>query len=151
MVEEHPSGKLDPAVYASAVAVHCSEAHYQPHYQEFLKRGLHLESYAVVAVPGGPHCLTLADTFPAFSWAAWRWMEFLVEQTKAERIVLIAHDDCRWYLDPRFGFDSKGIRERQAADLQLLRRRIEEHFGSKRVDLYFAQLEGGKARFEVVT
>lgn len=148
MVEAHS----DTGAAAGAVVVHCSEAHFQPHYQEFLKRGLHLESYAVVAVPGGPQCLTLADTFPRFAWAGWRWMEFLMEQSKAERIVLIAHDNCRWYYDPRFGFDPKGIRERQAADLQLLRRRIEEHFGKKRVDLYFAQqLDGGKARFEVVT
>ncbi|HXE75374.1 MAG TPA: hypothetical protein VNN18_07045 [Candidatus Xenobia bacterium] len=148
MVEAHPSSST-PAV--GAVVIHCSEAAFQPYYQEFLKRGLHLESYAVFAVPGGPHCLTLADTFPRFSWAGWRWMEFLMQQTKAERIVLIAHDDCRWYHDPRFGFDPKGIPARQAADLQLLRRRMAEHFGEKRVDLYFAQLEGGRARFEVVT
>ena len=149
MVAAHPSGNAAPAV--GAVVIHCSEAAFQPYYQEFLKRGLHLDNYALFAVPGGPHCLTLADTFPRFSWAGWRWMEFLMQQSKAERIVLIAHDDCRWYHDPRFGFDPKGIRARQAADLQLLRRRMEEHFGQKRVDLYFAQFEGGKTRFEVVT
>lgn len=146
----YQEGKLDPRVHADTVAVLCSEAHYQRHFQEFLRRGLRTEHCALMAVPGGAHCLTLADSFPRFAWAGWRWLEFLIDQTGAERVVLVAHEDCRWYLDRRFGLTSKQVRDRQSADLQRVRASIKERIPGKRVELYFGRLEGDRATFEVV-
>jgi hypothetical protein len=147
----HEEGKLDPRVHADTVVVMCSEAHYQKHLQEFIRRGLRTEHCAVMAVPGGAHCLTLADSFPRFAWAGWRWLEFLLDQTRAERVALVAHEDCRWYMDRRFGLTPKQVRERQMADLQRVRASVKERIPGKRVELYFARAEGDRATFEVVT
>jgi hypothetical protein len=104
-----------------------------------------------MAIPGGAHCLTLGDSFPRFAWAGWRWLEFLIDQTRAERLALVAHEDCRWYSDPRFGLTPKQVRDRQAADLHRVRASLKERFPNKRVELYFARAEGDRATFEVVT
>ena len=132
------------------VVVHCSDPRYQPHFQDFLRKGLGLERYALIAVPGGPQFLTLSDYLPKFSWVGWRWAKFIMDLTKPERVILIAPDDCRWYLDMRFWAHGQGLRDRQAADLQQVRAELAQRFRESRVELYYARLEKGTAAFELL-
>jgi len=129
------------------LAVHCSDPRYQPHFQEFLRQGLGVEHYALIAVPGGAQFLTLMDYLPKFAWAGWRWLKFMADVVAVQRIILIAHDDCRWYQDMRFGLHSANLGERQAADLVRVRAACQERFRNARVDLYYARLEGQRVVF----
>lgn len=129
------------------VVVHCSDPRYQPHFQDFLRNGLGLDHYALVAVPGGPQTLTLVDFLPKFAWSGWRWLKFLVNLTAPERLVLITHDDCRWYLDNRFAAPGSA-RARQVNDLQRVRGSFRERFGAVVCEMYYARLEGAEATFE---
>ena|SRR3989442_132213 len=133
---------------SGVMVVHCSDPRYQPHFQDFLRSGLHLERYGLIAVPGGPQLLTLSEYLPKFSWAGWRWIKFMTGLMQPERIILIAHDDCRWYLDQRFWGQPAGLRERQIKDLQRVRGEIRERFPNSRVELFYARLEDGRAGFE---
>src|SRR5512135_2440107 len=107
-----------PSPDTDVIVVHCSDSRYQPHFQDFLKRGLGLESYALVAVPGGPQFLTLAEYLPKFSWVGWRWIKFLTELTRPRRVILIGHDDCSWYKDGRFFHQHHAVGDQQLADLR---------------------------------
>ena len=136
---------------AGVVVIHCSDPRYQPHFQDFLRKNLDITNYGLIAVPGGAQLLTLMDYLPKFSWAGWRWVKFMVDLTKPRRIILIGHDDCRWYLDLRFGHDPARLREKVTADLQRARAGIRERFGGASVDLYWARLEAdGSASFEPI-
>ncbi len=129
------------------LVIHCSDPRYQPHFQEFLETGLGLAHYALIAVPGGPHCLTLSDYLPKFAWAGWRWVKVMERVAQPERIILIAHDDCRWYVSMGFVSAPASLRERQIADLKTARTALAERYGAK-VDLYYARLEADHAVFE---
>jgi len=132
------------------IVIHCSDPRYQGHFQEFLRGGLGLANYGLVAVPGGPQFLTLVDYLPKFSWAGWRWVKFLADFTKARRAVLIAHDDCRWYVDGGFWQRRGNLRERQVRDLEEVRAQIAQRFPGIVVDLYYARLDGDHAVFEAL-
>ena len=143
------------AVVASAsddavLVVHCSDPRYQPHFQSFLRQGLGIPRYALLAIPGGVQTLTLVDYLPKFAWSGWRWMKFLTNLTSPRRVILITHDDCRWYLDNRFA-DAANVRGRQVEDLRRVGRAFRERFGDVDVELYYAALEDGRARFETVS
>jgi hypothetical protein len=142
------SGPVHASTQADVIAVHCSDPRYQPHFQQFLNTALGLGRYGLVAVPGGPQFLTLTDYLPKFSWAGWRWLKFLVDLANPSRIVLIAHDDCRWY----HGFMRHGEAPalRQIDDLRRVRTMMQERFGQAAVEMYFARLEGDEAVFEEV-
>ena len=132
------------------VVVHCSDPRYQPHFQDFLRGGLKLDRYALVAVPGGPQCFMPAQDQPALPSAGWRWMSFLVNLTSPSRVVLIAHDDCRWYIDNRFA-SAEDARERQLQDLRRAQEEIAGRFGAIAIDLYYATLTDEAAHFEKIT
>jgi hypothetical protein len=146
----HRTGAVDASAESDVIVVHCSDARYQPHFQEFLKQGLALERYSLVAVPGGPQFLTLAEYLPKFSWVGWRWMKFLVDLSRPRRVVLVGHDDCRWYRDSRFFHAERTVGERQLADLRQVRAAFAERFPAIAIEAYFARLDANEAVFEAV-
>jgi hypothetical protein len=144
------TGPVHLSPESDVIVVHCSDPRYQPHFRDFLKRGLGLDSYALMAVPGGPQFLTLAEYLPKFSWVGWRWMKFLVDLSKPRRVILIGHDDCRWYLDARFLHAHAGTGDRQIADLRGVRAQFADRFPSVTVETFFARLDGEEAAFDRV-
>jgi hypothetical protein len=140
--------RRDPVEQEAVVVFHCSDPRYQAHFADFLRLKLGLDRYALVAVPGGPQCLVPADYLPKFAWAGWRWMKFLGRLMRPERLILIAHDDCRWYIENGFAPDPAAARDRQVQDLHRVRAEIVERFAGARVDLFYATLETTGARFE---
>lgn len=134
---------------ADTLVLHCSDPRFQGHFQEFLRERLGADRYGLVAVPGGPQFLTLVDYLPKFSWAGWRWLKFLVDLAQPARVILIAHEDCRWYIEGRF-VQRGSVRERQIHDLEHVRRAISERFPGLAVETYFARLDNGAGVFEAV-
>ncbi len=136
---------------AGALVVHCSDPRYQPHFQDFVRRGLGIDHYALLAVPGGAHFLTLTEYLPKFSWAGWHWLKFFEQVAHPNRIVLIAHDDCRWYHDARFAPLYPGrMADHQRDDLHKVRTALLERFPHVTVDAWFGRLVGDCAEFEEV-
>ena len=125
-------------VEPEALVVYCSAARYQQHFEEFLVEGLKLTNYSLIAIPGGVQVLTLLDYLPKFSWAGWRWTKFLVGADRPPRVILIGHQDCRWY---QHLFPAGSSQERITADLKRAGQSLEERFPKVRVELYFARTD----------
>ena len=134
----HPSAQLR-SEHADALVVHCSDHRLQGVLQEFLNNGLKLSgNYDVLAIPGGPQCLTLVEYLPKFSWASGKWFRFLIEKHDLKRLILIAHQDCGWYHELPFHlFGSTDPRTRQEDDLRRARRTLVSQFPQVRVDLFY--------------
>ena len=131
---------------AGVIVVHCSDPRYQWHFHEFLRNGLGVREYGLVAVPGGPQLLMRLEFLPKFSWAGWRWLKFLVDLTKPERVILINHEDCRWYFSMERVNDPERVRSRQLADLRAIQQEFRERF-TARIEAYYARIEDGAATF----
>jgi hypothetical protein len=131
--------------------IHCADPRYQPHFQEFLRSHLDLEHYALIAVPGGAQWMTLVDYLPKFSWAGWRFVKFVRQVARTDRIILIAHAECRWYEDMRFGIAPSRLREQQIDDLRRVRRTLLERFAPLTVECYYAAFQAESVSFEVIS
>jgi len=150
MAELYRSKEFRKTAEGAAIVVHCSDPRFQPHFQDFLRAGLSLEHYALIAVPGGPQLLTLLDFLPKFAWAGWRWMKFMMDLTRAQRVILIVHDDCRWYMQRLFGHDSEKIHQRMVDDARRVRAGLLERFGDRSIEIYTARLRDNCASFDRV-
>lgn len=145
MPESYRTPAVRPATATAVVVVHCSDPRYQPHFQNFLHSSLGLERYALIAVPGGAQFLAVDDEPAGVAQHGWRWMKFLREVAQAQRIILIGHDDCRWYFDLGFSQDTGRVRARIMSDLGRVRTGLLQRFPQLRIDSYFAALEGDSA------
>ncbi len=133
-----------------AFVVHCSDPRYQAHFHDFLRQHLKLNAYGLVVVPGGAQLLRMAEVLPKFSWAGWRWVKFLMNLAEAPKVILIGHDDCRWYSEGPLRLWRGDPRERVIGDLRKVRQEIAERFPGVEVELYFARLDGQQAVFEAI-
>jgi hypothetical protein len=139
MPNYQPSSKVNRAD-TDVLVVHCSDHRFQAGLYEFLNLGLNLdENYDLLAIPGGPQCLTLVEYLPKFSWASWKWFRFLVEAHAPRRVILIAHQDCGWYKSlPFFLHTSSNPRHRQEEDLRRVRNALTKDFPGLNVELFYA-------------
>jgi hypothetical protein len=150
VTETYRSEEVRPSAEGAPVVIHCSDPRFQPHFQDFLSKHLSLDHYALIAVPGGAQLLKVLDFLPKFSWVGWRWIKFMVDLTQAERIILIVHDDCRWYLQDLFGHDRARVHERMIDDALRVRAGLLERFGDRAIEVYHARLAGTRAVFDRV-
>ena len=132
---KNPLTNVEP----EALVVYCSAARYQQHFEEFLVEGLKLENYSLIAIPGGVQVLTMAEYLPKFAWAGWRWTKFLVDADSPPRLILIAHESCRWY--KHLLGHGKPTAESITADLRKARQSLLERFPKVRTELYYARTD----------
>ena len=124
---------------ATTLVVCCSDHRFQTGIQEFLSQGLRIENYDLLAIPGGPQCLTLVEYLPKFSWAGWRWTRFLLEAHELKRLILVAHQDCGWYRDlPLHLHESAEPRKRQEQDLRRAKLAVTRELPHLNVETYYA-------------
>ncbi len=120
------------------LVIHCSDPRFQAGFHDFLRCRLGLERYGLIAVPGGPGVLAETALMPKFGWAGWRWLKFMEKLGTCERVILIAHEDCRWYAEALL---APG-RDRQLHDLREVRDALVEQVAPAKVELYYARLDG---------
>ena len=75
------------------------------------------------------------------------WFDFMANLMKAERVILIGHADCRWYVESRVEPDESCLKEHQSRDLNAVRAEIHRRFPRVDVELYFAELQGDVVSF----
>jgi len=128
------------------LAVHCSDYRFHAGYQEFLNKKLNLEgNYDLLAIPGGPQCLTLVEYLPKFSWSSLKWFRFLVDAHSVKRLILIQHQDCAWYRTvPLHLHSSPEPRLRQEEDLRRARAALAKERPQLGIELYYAGWDASK-------
>ena len=144
--------KRESDAATQAIAIHCSDHRFQTGFHEFLTEGLKLTSYALQAIPGGGHYVTLEHVMPKFFNVSLQSLSFLVKRTRSPRIILIGHDDCLFFKERvQFFFSEPGLNQKQIANLKRARNALLERFPGLSVELYFADfVEGGSIEYRII-
>jgi hypothetical protein len=127
------------------LVIHCGDYRFQGAFYEFLNHSLNLnENYDLMVIPGGPLSLTLFEYLPKFSWSTWKWFRFFVQKHGIRRVILIQHQDCRWYQTmPLHLHASPELRQRQEQDLGRITSTLKRDFPDLKVELYYAGWDAG--------
>src|SRR5216117_224243 len=122
-----------------ALVIHCSDHRFQRSFREFLAEGLKLPSYALIAMPGGGHFLSLEYVLPKYANVGMQSVRFHLKRARPRRIVLIGHDDCLFFKERiQFYYSEPDLHAKQAANLRKARAIVEERFPGLPVELFFA-------------
>jgi hypothetical protein len=126
-----------------ALAMYCSDGRWGDAFDEFCHTRLHIPRYDRFAVPGGPAALA-EDLRPA-----WEQLALLVKAHELQRIVLISHFGCAYYMH-RTGCDAHGCLERQIEDLEWAEELVRTRFPQVCVESFVAMRDGGRMTFHRV-
>ena len=133
-----------------AAAIYCSDGRYGEQMDEFLHDGLKLPRYDRLAMPGGPACFS--GSLHAF-WdgqSAERHLDFLCRVHNLERLVLIAHAGCAFYLD-WLKVRPEDLEKRQLEDLAKAVARTRHKQPKLAMSTHLARREGEKIWFDPVS
>ncbi len=132
-----------------AAAIYCSDGRVGEHFDDFLQNGLGLPRYDRVALPGGPACLAGHTEAHVQESGVVEELRFLVDAHELERVVLIAHQGCAFYL-ARLGLPEKHLLAQQTIDLLKATAFIRRITGIQHVESYLLRHDESQVRFERV-
>ena len=132
-----------------AVVIYCSDGRFGEQIDEFLQQKLQLPRYNRLAVPGGPACLAEHCSAYRHDEGVMEFLKFLISVHQIRRVVLIAHQNCAFYLD-YLKVHSIDILERQRDDLRRAVRRVQTIAPNAVVESYFARLEDDQVSFQTL-
>jgi hypothetical protein len=133
-----------------AAAIYCSDGRFGEQMDEFLHDGLKLPRYDRLALPGGPACFS--GSLHSF-WegqSAERQLDFLCRVHQLERLVLIQHAGCAFYLD-WLKVKPQDLENRQLEDLAKAVARTRHKQPNLAVSAHLARRDGDKIWFDPVS
>jgi hypothetical protein len=145
-----------------ALAMYCSDGRWGDAFDDFCHRSLQIPRYDRFAVPGGPAWLTAwqgnhrngnaptrdeaAARQANLSQAAWDQLSLLVQVHELQRIILVAHYGCAFYLE-RLKKSADDCLPVQMEDLKKARAAVKERFPRLTVETYLAMRQGERMSF----
>lgn len=126
------------------VVISCVDGRWRPHLLEFAAMRLGVGPNGdFMAVPGGVEPLTLLNLLPKDFNFFRRRLEALIEAHGTKRIVLVAHQDCAWYVARKVGPFKIDLKGRQIQDLKKAERSLREMFPGVVVESWYAHHDEG--------
>ena len=132
-----------------AASIYCSDGRFGEQMDEFLHQGLGLPRYDRLAVPGGPACLSGALSVFWESHSAERQLDFLCHVHKLERLIMIAHEGCAFYLE-WLKVKPEEFAARQLDDVKRAATRVRQSQPTLKVEAYLARRQDAQIWFEPI-
>jgi hypothetical protein len=132
-----------------AAGIYCSDGRFGEQMDEFLHEGLGLPRYDRLALPGGPACFSGAHDVRWVGASAEQQLDFLCRVHGLERLVLIAHQSCAFYLE-WLKVPPDELEARQLDDIIRAAARLRQARPDLTVDTYFARRRLTEVVFERV-
>lgn len=129
--------------------MYCSDGRFGRYVEEFVQSVLRWTQYDAVQVPGGPARLANREGHKADYVAARNDLQFLIHAHQLDRIALIAHVDCTFYLRV-LGISAEGVEEVQRRDLLRAAQTLWEISPNLEIEAYFMNLADQQVVFEEV-
>lgn len=143
---------VSPAKFDSQriqAAVYCSDGQYGEQFDDLLHNALKLPRYDRVAVPGGAACLARHFQIYREEEGVAEQLRFLIAAHKLERVILIAHKDCGFFLQ-RLQVSPLQLESQQREDMLKAITRVQSLGRHLRIEAYFARQRRGMVQFERV-
>ena len=133
-----------------AMAIYCSDGRFGEAFDEFCHQKLGIPRYDRFAVPGGPAWInpSVASVQDLYR-SARAQLDFLVRVHDLERIVLITHSPCAFYVE-HLKKDPHECLEAQFSDIHTAAQRLRLWFPKIQVEGYLAHREAEAISFHSI-
>jgi len=126
---------------AQALVIHCGDHRFQSAFRRFVTEELGISSYIPIIIGGGVHAFGVQSFLPKNFKILWGQIRFFIRESGVKQVIIINHEDCRWYeklkgYHPKIQLPLKGKLDLETAALTILK-----EFGDIKVRTFWAGLE----------
>ena len=142
---QYPIEKTAP----KALVVQCSDARFQETFKRFVIDELGLPNFYPLAIGGGVYALGARDTMPESYTALYEQVKFFIEEVPLKLVVLINHQDCKWY-QGHADLSDLDADTQALADLKTGKTILSADFPEVEIRTFWAGLDGDSVTFSEV-
>jgi hypothetical protein len=134
-----------------ALVIHCADPRFQDAFREFVTEELGLKNYAPLVIGGSIHAFGMQSLLPKNFKILWEQIKFFIKEAKLRQIIIINHEDCKWYEKMKGFHPSIHLLTKGKMDLNSAADVILKDFVGIQVRKFFAGLDGDNIRFTEIT
>ena len=124
-----------------ALVIHCADSRFQTAFRQFLNEELGITHYFPIVVGGGVHAFGLQNLLPKNFKIVWQQIKFALTVGKLKQVVIINHEDCKWYEHLKGYHPTVSPKHKGMLDLSTAAERIIEDFSGVQVRTFWAAIE----------
>ena len=132
----------------TALVIHCGDNRFQTAFRRFVTEELGISSYAPIVIGGGLHAFGMQSFLPKNFKVLWEQIKFFIKEQKLDQIILINHEDCKWYEKMKDYHPTIPLPIKGKLDLQTALKAILNDFAHVKVRTFWAALDGDNITFE---
>lgn len=130
--------------------MHCSDPRFQSAIREFVNEKLGIKGYAPIAIGGGAHAFGAQSNFPGNFNTVWEQVQFFIEKLNVDNIIIINHEDCKWYQSKEKYSTANDLPNKGKSDLQTAANIILKDYSYVNIRTFWAALDGDQITFEEI-
>ncbi len=147
--DKKPVYRID-TTESEALVVHCGDPRFQKAFRLFINEELGIANYTPIIIGGGVHSFGLQSFLPKNFKILWEQIKFFVKEGKLSQVIIINHEDCKWYEKMKGYRSSINLPVLGRKDLFIASEKILEDFAGVEVRSFFASLDSDEIIFEEV-
>ncbi len=142
MIDTQPSRTL---------GIHCADPRFQSAFRRFISQELGIDNYTPLVIGGGVRALGDQNAPPENVETLWGQIKFFITEANIELVILINHEDCKWYEYVHSDQSEAELANIGRQDLQAADHRVRMEFANVQVRSFWAALENDTISFSEVT
>ncbi len=130
-----------------ALVIHCSDPRFQTAFRRFVTEDLGMKAYAPLVIGGSIHAFGSQQFLPKNFKVLWEQIKFFIKEAGIKQVVIINHEDCKWYNAMSSFYSKIKLPVKGKVDLASTAKTLLADFAGIQVRSFWAGLEGDTVVF----
>ena len=130
-----------------AIVIHCVDQRFQDAFNKFVVGEMGISVYVPIAIAGG--ALAISSDHISYFGYIWDQIDFFIS-LGVKKLVLINHDDCRWYQKEHPKLDNPHLVNKGRSDLELAVVKAKEKYPDIEVTAVWAEKLNSAVKFHII-
>ena len=134
-------------ITSNTLVIHCGDPRFQTAFHDFIRAGLGISNYTPLIIGGGIHAFGMQTFLPKNFKIIWEQIKFFVKEGELDQIIIINHEDCKWYEKMKGYYGNISLPLKGKKDLKQAALKILQDFSGVSVRTFWAGLDGDNIVF----
>ena len=146
---ESPYYEMDSDEFDTMV-VYCADPRFQTAFKKFVTEELRINNYAPIVMGGGIHPFGSQKAQSINFESLWDQISFFIKAAKLKQLILINHEDCKWYNRLIDLYPDADLPVKEKEDLITTMDRVHQDFPDIKIRTFWAGLTNDKIYYTEV-
>jgi hypothetical protein len=133
---------------SDTLVIHCVDHRFQGAFRKFIVGELGIEVFNPMVIAGGAFAIG-SEHYSRYGYI-WDQIDYFIKVGGVKKLVLINHEDCKWYGNEFPDLEKSKLKEKGKIDLTRAAKNVGEKYPGVEVISFWAELSADKINFKKI-